>query len=131
MRYALLIRDDVVEFYIMVIGETFVTRKITREVAKIHWGHEECFELGNLDSKRDWGHAKDYVLAMWMMLQQDQPDDFVISTGEVHSVREFVEAAFAVINRKIRYVFFDWFPPGYTAVHFADTYILARFEFEA
>jgi GDPmannose 4,6-dehydratase len=83
-------------------GETFVTRKITRAVAKIHIGLEEHFELGNLDSKRDWGHARDYVEAMWLMLQQDVPDDFVISTGQVHSVKEFVEAAFAVVGRKIR-----------------------------
>ncbi|XP_055357638.1 GDP-mannose 4,6 dehydratase-like [Paramacrobiotus metropolitanus] len=84
-------------------GETFVTRKITREVAKIHLGYEQFFELGNLDSKRDWGHARDYVEAMWLMLQQDQPEDFVISTGEVHSVKEFVEAAFGVIGKTIRW----------------------------
>ena len=83
-------------------GETFVTRKISRSVAKIHVGLEECFELGNLDSMRDWGHARDYVEAMWMMLQVEQPDDFVISTGVVHSVKEFVEASFAVIGKKIR-----------------------------
>lgn len=84
-------------------GETFVTRKITREVAKIHIGLEEYFELGNLDSMRDWGHARDYVEAMWLMLQQEQPDDFIISTGVVHSVKEFVEASFAVIGKKIRW----------------------------
>ncbi|XP_064466329.1 GDP-mannose 4,6 dehydratase-like [Ornithodoros turicata] len=82
-------------------GETFVTRKISRSVAKIHLGQLEAFELGNLDSKRDWGHAKDYVEAMWLMLQQDKPDDFVIATGEYHSVREFVEAAFKHIGRTI------------------------------
>lgn len=71
-------------------------------MAKISLGIGECFELGNLDSKRDWGHARDYVEAMWLMLQQKEPEDFVISTGEVHSVREFVEAAFAVVNKKIR-----------------------------
>ncbi|XP_046691630.1 GDP-mannose 4,6 dehydratase isoform X3 [Silurus meridionalis] len=75
-------------------GSNFVTRKISRSVAKIQLGQLQCFSLGNLDSKRDWGHAKDYVEAMWMMLQQDEPDDFVIATGEVHSVREFVEKAF-------------------------------------
>lgn len=82
-------------------GENFVTRKITRSVAKISLGQLEFFELGNLDSKRDWGHARDYVEAMWLMLQRDTPTDYVIATGETHSVREFVEAAFAVIGRKI------------------------------
>ncbi|KAK7075999.1 hypothetical protein SK128_022000 [Halocaridina rubra] len=82
-------------------GETFVTRKITRSVAKIHLGHLECFELGNLDSQRDWGHAKDYVVGMWQMLQQDVPEDFVLATGEVHSVKEFVEAAFKEIGREV------------------------------
>jgi len=82
-------------------GETFVTRKITRSVAKIALGQMEFFELGNLDAKRDWGHARDYVLAMWMMLQQEKPEDFVIATGESHSVREFVEAAFKHINKEI------------------------------
>lgn len=82
-------------------GENFVTRKITRSVAKIYLDQLESFELGNLDSKRDWGHAKDYVEAMWMMLQLDRPQDLVIATGEAHSVREFVEAAFRVIDREI------------------------------
>ncbi|RWS03621.1 GDP-mannose 4:6 dehydratase-like protein, partial [Dinothrombium tinctorium] len=82
-------------------GETFVTRKITRSVAKIFLGQLEYFELGNLDAKRDWGHAKDYVEAMWLMLQQDQPQDFVVATGEAHSVREFVEIAFKHIGREI------------------------------
>lgn len=72
-------------------GETFVTRKITRGLSKIKTGKEEVLHLGNLDAKRDWGYAKDYVEAMWMMLQQPAPDDFVIATGETHSVREFVE----------------------------------------
>lgn len=84
-------------------GENFVTRKITRSVAKIHLNQLECFELGNLDSKRDWGHAKDYVEAMWLMLQQKEPQDFVVATGETHTVREFVEASFAVIGRKIEW----------------------------
>jgi len=73
-------------------GETFVTRKITRALARIKLGLQECLYLGNLDAKRDWGHARDYVEAMWMMLQQDAPEDFVIATGEQHSVREFVDA---------------------------------------
>lgn len=84
-------------------GENFVTRKITRSVAKISLNQLEYFELGNLDSKRDWGHAKDYVEAMWLMLQHNEPQDFVVATGETHSVREFVEAAFAVIGRKIEW----------------------------
>ncbi len=82
-------------------GETFVTRKITRGVAKIYLGEQEFIELGNLDSKRDWGHARDYVEAMWIMMQQEHPDDFVIATGEAHSVREFVELAFKHIDREI------------------------------
>ncbi len=79
-------------------GETFVTRKITRAVARIHLGIEKALYLGNLDAKRDWGHAKDYVKAMWLMLQQEQPDDFVIGTGNTRSVREFVERAFKEIG---------------------------------
>ena len=75
-------------------GETFVTRKITRAAAKISLGLQKKIYLGNLDSKRDWGHAKDYVEAMWLMLQQEIPQDFVIATGTTHSVREFVERAF-------------------------------------
>ncbi len=75
-------------------GETFVTRKIARAVARIKVGKQKAVYLGNLDAKRDWGHARDYVEAMWLMLQQDQADDFVIATGETHSVREFVELAF-------------------------------------
>lgn len=82
-------------------GENFVTRKITRGVAKIFLKQQENIELGNLDSKRDWGHAKDYVEGMWMMLQQENPEDFVISTNEAHSVREFIEAAFKEINKEI------------------------------
>jgi|TARA_B100001094_G_scaffold309524_1_gene343262 GDPmannose 4,6-dehydratase len=72
-------------------GETFVTRKITRGLSRISVGEQKVLYLGNLDAKRDWGHAKDYVRAMWMMLQQDEPDDFVIATGKQYSVREFVE----------------------------------------
>ncbi|XP_024839506.1 GDP-mannose 4,6 dehydratase isoform X1 [Bos taurus] len=82
-------------------GANFVTRKISRSVAKIHLGQLECFSLGNLDAKRDWGHAKDYVEAMWLMLQKDEPEDFVIATGEVHSVREFVEKSFLHIGKTI------------------------------
>ncbi len=79
-------------------GETFVTRKITMAVAKIAEGEQDCLYLGNLDAKRDWGHAKDYVEAMWLMLQQEKPQDFVVSTGESVSVREFVVKAFREIG---------------------------------
>jgi GDPmannose 4,6-dehydratase len=82
-------------------GETFVTRKITRAVAAIHHGLQERLYLGNLDAKRDWGHARDYVEGMWAILQRDTPDDYVLATGETRSVREFVERAFAVVGRKI------------------------------
>jgi GDPmannose 4,6-dehydratase len=84
-------------------GETFVTRKITRAVARMHMGLQGCLYLGNLDARRDWGHARDYVRAMWRMLQQDKPDDFVIATGEDHSVREMVEKAFAAVQVAIRW----------------------------
>lgn len=76
-------------------GETFVTRKITRAVAHIKAGLQDKLYVGNLDARRDWGYAKEYVEAMWLMLQQDTPDDYVIATGETHSVREFLEAAFS------------------------------------
>ncbi len=76
-------------------GETFVTKKITQAVARIHQGRQDELRLGNMDAKRDWGHARDYVNAMWLMLQQEKPQDFVIATGETHTVREFVELAFA------------------------------------
>ncbi len=82
-------------------GETFVTRKITRAVAAMEMGKQECLFLGNLDAKRDWGHARDYVEGMWRVLQQHSPDDYVLATGETHSVREFVEAAFAVVGRSL------------------------------
>jgi GDPmannose 4,6-dehydratase len=82
-------------------GETFVTRKITRAVAAIRLGVQDCLYIGNLDAKRDWGHAKDFVEGMWRMLQQDQPDDYVLATGECHSVREFAEQAFAEVGRTI------------------------------
>jgi len=82
-------------------GETFVTRKITRAVAAISLGAQDTLFLGNLDAKRDWGHARDYVEGMWRILQQDEPDDYVLATGEMHSVREFVERAFAEVDIRI------------------------------
>ncbi len=89
-------------------GETFVTRKITRAVAGIVAGKQKKIYMGNLDAKRDWGYAKDYVKAMWAMLQKDQPDDYVIATGETHSVREFLELAFSYVNLNWEdYVEFD------------------------
>lgn len=84
-------------------GETFVTRKISRAAVRIKLELQEKLYLGNLSAKRDWGHAKDYVEAMWLMLQHDKPDDFVIATGETHSVREFVELAFQEMGVKIRW----------------------------
>ena len=84
-------------------GETFVTRKITRGVAAIHLGLQECIHLGNLDARRDWGHARDYVEGMWRILQQEKADDYVLATGETHTVRSFVEKAFAQTGRRI-----DW-----------------------
>lgn len=89
-------------------GETFVTRKITRAIARIIAGQQQDLYLGNLDSKRDWGYAKDYVKAMWLMLQQDQPDDYVISMNETHSIREFLDVAFGYVNLNWEdYVKFD------------------------
>ncbi len=84
-------------------GETFVTRKITRAVAAIEAGQQHQLFIGNLDARRDWGHARDYVEGMWMIMQQDKPDDYVLATGEAHTVREFVERAFAMVGRKIRW----------------------------
>lgn len=84
-------------------GKEFVTRKITDSVARIKFGIQDCIELGNLSSKRDWGHSKDYVHAMWLMLQQDKPDDYVIATNETRTVREFAETAFAHAGIKIRW----------------------------
>jgi GDPmannose 4,6-dehydratase len=84
-------------------GETFVTRKITRAVASIERGLQDRLFLGNLDAKRDWGHARDYVEGMWLIAQQEEPDDFVLATGETHSVREFVEKAFAEVDRRIEW----------------------------
>jgi GDPmannose 4,6-dehydratase len=84
-------------------GETFVTRKITRAVARIALGLQERLYLGNLDARRDWGHARDFVEAQWLMLQQDSPEDYVIATGEQHSVREFVQLAFAEAGIELRF----------------------------
>ena len=84
-------------------GETFVTRKITRAVAAIHLGLQEQLYLGNLDAKRDWGHAREYVKGMWLMLQQPEPDDYVLASGEAHSVRDFVEEAFRHVGRDIQW----------------------------
>jgi GDPmannose 4,6-dehydratase len=90
-------------------GETFVTRKITRALARIHLGLQDCLYLGNMEARRDWGHARDYVEVQWLMLQQDQPEDFVIATGKQHSVREFVVAAAAELGISI-----DWQGDGTT-----------------
>jgi GDPmannose 4,6-dehydratase len=84
-------------------GETFVTRKITRAVAGIELGLQRKLYLGNLDAKRDWGHARDFVEGMWLIVQQSQPDDYVLATGDARSVREFVERAFACVDRKIEW----------------------------
>lgn len=84
-------------------GKEFVTRKITDAVARIKLGVQDHVELGNLDSKRDWGHSKDYVYAMWLMLQQDKPDDYVVATGETRTVREFVETAFAKAGIEVEF----------------------------
>jgi GDPmannose 4,6-dehydratase len=88
-------------------GETFVTRKITRAIAAIHLGRQEKLYLGNLDAKRDWGHARDYVRGMWMILQQEKADDYVLATGETHTVRSFVEKAFAHVGVAV-----DWTGTG-------------------
>ncbi|MTJ82162.1 MAG: GDP-mannose 4,6-dehydratase [Telmatospirillum sp.] len=82
-------------------GETFVTRKISRAVAAIHLGLQKTLFIGNIDSRRDWGHARDYVEGMWRILQQETPDDYVLATGETHSVRDFIELAFAEVGRAI------------------------------
>ncbi len=84
-------------------GPTFVTRKITRAAASISKGQQDCLYMGNIDAKRDWGYAKDFVEGMWRMLQQDTPDDYVLATGEMHTVREFIEHAFALVDMPI-----DW-----------------------
>ncbi|MEG1074025.1 MAG: GDP-mannose 4,6-dehydratase, partial [Ruthenibacterium sp.] len=82
-------------------GKEFVTRKITDAAARIAAGKQEFVELGNMDSKRDWGHSKDYVYAMWLMLQQNKPDDYVVATGETRTVREFVNAAFHALGMQL------------------------------
>jgi GDPmannose 4,6-dehydratase len=92
-------------------GKEFVTRKITDAVAHIKLGMQDCLELGNMDSKRDWGHAQDYVYAMWLMLQQEQPDDYVVATNETRTVREFAEKAFAKVG-----MFIEWQGQGETEV---------------
>jgi GDPmannose 4,6-dehydratase len=84
-------------------GETFVTRKITRAVAAIHHGLQDCLYLGNMDSVRDWGHARDYVRGMWLMMQQPKADDYVLATGETHTVREFVEKSFGHVGIRIEW----------------------------
>ena len=94
-------------------GETFVTRKITRGLSRISTGLQDCLYLGNLNAMRDWGHAKDYVEAMWLMLQQDEPEDFVIATGEQHSVREFCEKAAPFFGLN-----FEWMGEGLDEVGF-------------
>jgi GDPmannose 4,6-dehydratase len=96
-------------------GETFVTRKITRAVAAISLGLQETLYIGNLDARRDWGHARDYVDGMWRILQQPEPGDYVLATGECHSVREFAELAFAEIGAEIR-----WHGSGVDEVGFID-----------
>jgi GDPmannose 4,6-dehydratase len=89
-------------------GETFVTRKITRAIARIVAEQQSKLYLGNLDSKRDWGYAKDYVKAMWLMLQQDEPEDYVVATGETHSIRKFLDISFNYVNLNWQdYVEFD------------------------
>ena len=94
-------------------GKEFVTRKITDAAARIALGAQEFVELGNLDAKRDWGHSKDYVRAMWLMLQQDQPDDYVVATGETRTVREFAECAFRAVGIEI-----EWQGEGVNTVGF-------------
>jgi len=102
-------------------GPTFVTRKTTRAAARISKKMQTCLYLGNLDSKRDWGHAKDYVEAMWMMLQTDKPDDFVVSTGETQTVRSMVELAFETVNMKI-----TWEGEGVNEVGKCDGVIVVK-----
>jgi GDPmannose 4,6-dehydratase len=96
-------------------GETFVTRKITRAVAAIEHGLQERLYVGNLNASRDWGHAKDFVQGMWLMLQQPSPDDYVLATGEAHTVREFIEKAFDQVGRKV-----DWRGTGIDEVGYDE-----------
>ena len=102
-------------------GKEFVTRKITDAVARIKLGVQDHLELGNMDSKRDWGHSKDYVYAMWLMLQQDKPGDYVLATNETHTVREFVEAAFKELGIELDESVYD----GTTAVIFDSNDVIA------
>ena len=102
-------------------GETFVTRKITRAMARIKLGLQDCLYLGNLNAKRDWGHARDFVEAQWLMLQQPEPEDFVIATGEQHSVREFVEAVCKELGVKIR-----WRSKGVDEVGILDSALVTQ-----
>jgi GDPmannose 4,6-dehydratase len=104
-------------------GETFVTRKITRGLAKISLGLEDCLYMGNIGALRDWGHAKDYVRMQWMMLQQDQADDFVIATGKQYSVRQFIEWTAAELGMQIR-----WEGEGVNEVGFADGKAIIRID---
>jgi len=109
-------------------GRTFVTRKISTAVARINAGIDKCLYLGNIDAKRDWGHARDYVEGMWRMLQQDEPDDYVLATGETHTVREFVEKAFAVVGTTIK-----WMGPSGTVDEYGvdasdETNVLVRID---
>jgi GDPmannose 4,6-dehydratase len=104
-------------------GETFVTRKITRGLARIKCGLQDCIYLGNLDARRDWGHAKDFVEAQWLILQHPQPEDFVIATGEQHSVREFVEIAGAELGLSMR-----WQGKGAAETGLADGKTMVRID---
>jgi GDPmannose 4,6-dehydratase len=102
-------------------GETFVTRKITRALAAIHLGQQECLYLGNLDARRDWGHARDFVEAQWLMLQQPEPEDFVIATGVQHSVREFVELAAAELGIELAWEGIGEHERGFVASNRTDS----------
>ena len=104
-------------------GETFVTRKITRGLANISQGLEECLFMGNIDALRDWGHAKDYVRMQWMMLQQDEPEDFVIATGVQYSVRQFIEKTSAALGKHMR-----WEGTGIKEVGYWDEQVVVRID---
>jgi GDPmannose 4,6-dehydratase len=106
-------------------GETFVTRKISRAVAAIHLGQQDTLYIGNMDALRDWGHAREYVRGMWQMMQLEQPEDFVLATGECHSVREFIENAFQCVGVKIR-----WEGSGNTEVGYDDKTGVARIKID-
>ena len=106
-------------------GATFVTKKITQAVARIHQGRQKILKLGNMDAKRDWGHAKDFVYAQWLMLQQDKPQDYVIATGETHTVREFVELSFKEVGIDI-----EWQGNGINekGMDFKTSYVLVEID---